>query len=460
MIMRRPVPCWGIGPFRFLGYKLTLSAQNLSEVVGELSFLVSGRIQRVDVYQRDLLVLEIRCHRKSYFLLVSGEPQVGRVHLIDRRFPKIVEPPNLQGVLRKWLTGQKIVRLSSEGRSFFLDVAKNRLIVPLISSKETMRIVPFEPKTGSYSIALPSQTPCSDRIREKYEIISRASRINSLRRELMRADKKKLDKKKRLFKKLNADREKLLKLQANKDFGEILKANIYQVARGMTELSTLDWHGKSVTIPLDPALKPQDNLERLFRLAKKGSRGLPIVSKRLDATSDEIIVLKERLDSIEKAKPDELHQLQIARSAKSAPIATSKRKKQPSRAEPFRRFVTIDGYEVLVGKGAKSNDELSLKIAKGQDLWLHARGSAGAHVILRLKKDQDPPAEALLDACHLAAHYSERKNDAHVEIMYTRAKYVRKSKGEAAGRVRVSKDKSFYLTVETQRIKRLQSSLD
>ena len=77
MIMRRPVPCWGIGPFRFLGYKLTLSAQNLSEVVGELSFLVSGRIQRVDVYQRDLLVLEVRCHRKSYFLLVSGEPQVG-----------------------------------------------------------------------------------------------------------------------------------------------------------------------------------------------------------------------------------------------------------------------------------------------------------------------------------------------------------------------------------------------
>ena len=113
---------------------MTLNAQILSEVVEELGFLVGGRIQRVDVYQRDLVVFEVRNYRKSFFVLVSGQPQVGRLHLIDSRLPKTKEPPNLQGVFRKWLTGKKIVRLSSEGRNFYLDVPQNRLIVPLLSS--------------------------------------------------------------------------------------------------------------------------------------------------------------------------------------------------------------------------------------------------------------------------------------------------------------------------------------
>ena len=439
---------------------MTLNAQILSEVVEELGFLVGGRIQRVDVYQRDLVVLEVRNYRKSFFVLVSGQPQVGRLHLIDSRLPKTKEPPNLQGVFRKWLTGKKIVRLSSEGRNFYLDVPQNRLIVPLLSGKEMMRIVQFESVLSPALTSPPEQTPCSDRIRLKYDKICESSQTDFLRRELLRVDKKKLDKKRRLLKKLTADQNKLKKLRAKGELGEILKANIYRVSRGMNELKTFDWDGEPVTIPLEPPLKPQDNLEKLFRLSKKGARGLPLVSERLQLVSEEIQALERRLAHIENAEADELSQISVSNGSGRLRSIPSKSKKQPSRAEPFRRFLTIDGCEVFVGKGAKSNDELSLKIAKGQDLWLHARGSAGAHVILKLNKDQDPPKDALLDACHLAAHYSERKNDAHVEIMYTRAKFVRKPKGEAPGRVRVSKDKSFYLTVDSARMKRLLSSAD
>jgi len=439
---------------------VTLNAQILSEIVEELGFLVGGRIQRVDVYQRDLVIFEVRNHRRSFFVLVSGQPQVGRIHLVDRRLPKTKEPPNLQGVLRKWLTGKKVVRLSSEGRNFYLDVPDNRLIVPLLAGKGTMRIVPFESAISPILIFPPEQTPCSDRIRLKYDKICENSQTDSLRRELLRIDKKKRDKKRRLLKKLIADQKKLQKLRAKGEIGEILKANIHRVSRGMNELQTHDWHGEPVTIPLDPALRPQDNLEKLFRLSKKGIRGLPIVSERLQLISEEIQALDRRLAHIESATADELSQVFTSHGSGRLRAVPSKSKKQPGRAAPFRRFLTIDGCEVLVGKGAKSNDELSLKIAKGQDLWLHARGSAGAHVILKLDKAQDPPKDALLDACHLAAHYSERKNDAHVEIMYTRAKFVRKSKGEAPGRVRVSKDKSFYLTVDPARTKRLLSSLD
>ena len=126
------------------------------------------------------------------------------------------------------------------------------------------------------------------------------------------ASTKKLDKKKRLLKKLAADQKKLQKLRAKGELGEILKANIYRVSRGMSELQTNDWHGEQVTIPLDPALKPQDNLEKLFRLSKKGVRGLPLVSERLRVVSEEIQGLERRLAHIKNATADELGQVSVS----------------------------------------------------------------------------------------------------------------------------------------------------
>jgi predicted ribosome quality control (RQC) complex YloA/Tae2 family protein len=108
-----------------------------------------------------------------------------------------------------------------------------------------------------------------------------------------------------------------------------------------------------------------------------------------------------------------------------------------------------------VGRGGKDNDALSLKVARGNDLWLHAHNWAGAHVVVRLRRDQEVPEQLLLDAATLAAFYSKGRNDTVIEVTYTRAKNVRKPKGLPPGRVTVAGGKTLALRIEPARLQRL-----
>jgi predicted ribosome quality control (RQC) complex YloA/Tae2 family protein len=104
-------------------------------------------------------------------------------------------------------------------------------------------------------------------------------------------------------------------------------------------------------------------------------------------------------------------------------------------AERFRRF-EVGGYEIYVGKSAANNDELTVRFAKANDYWFHARGSSGSHVVLRWNDPKTkPPKEALRAAASLAAYYSGAKNAKMVPVAYTLKKYVRKPKGAAVGAV-------------------------
>jgi predicted ribosome quality control (RQC) complex YloA/Tae2 family protein len=108
-----------------------------------------------------------------------------------------------------------------------------------------------------------------------------------------------------------------------------------------------------------------------------------------------------------------------------------------------------------VGKGAEENDALTVRVARGNDLWLHARGLPGAHVVVRIEKGRAPDQDTLLDAAHLAAHFSDARGAPQVEVVSTRAKYVRKVKGAAPGAVTYSQEKVLFLRVEPGRVERL-----
>jgi predicted ribosome quality control (RQC) complex YloA/Tae2 family protein len=98
-----------------------------------------------------------------------------------------------------------------------------------------------------------------------------------------------------------------------------------------------------------------------------------------------------------------------------------------------------------VGKGAADNDALTLKIAKPHDLWLHAKDRTGAHVIVPLEKNHTCPAEDLIDAAHLAAHFSDARDEKAVDVQYTPRRYLRKPKGSAPGAVVVDREKVLLL---------------
>jgi predicted ribosome quality control (RQC) complex YloA/Tae2 family protein len=122
---------------------------------------------------------------------------------------------------------------------------------------------------------------------------------------------------------------------------------------------------------------------------------------------------------------------------------------------PYREFTGSGGRTILVGRGASDNDRLTLDHARPQDLWLHARDEAGAHVVVPLERDEACPSDLLRDAAMLAAHFSQARGHARVDVVYTPRRYVRKPSKAVAGSVQLMREKVFRLQLEPARLQQL-----
>src|SRR5262249_6299920 len=128
-------------------------------------------------------------------------------------------------------------------------------------------------------------------------------------------------------------------------------------------------------------------------------------------------------------------------------------RKLPTRFSP-RRYRTAEDLEIWVGRRAEANASLTTKLARGKDLFFHVAASPGSHVILRTGGRADPPSDAILDACELAAHFSKAKNASRVDVHVVPIANVRKPKGAKPGLVEVHGGKNVHLRREEARLRR------
>lgn len=113
---------------------------------------------------------------------------------------------------------------------------------------------------------------------------------------------------------------------------------------------------------------------------------------------------------------------------------------------PFRRFVVDGDLEVWVGKNSDNNDLLTTRYARPADLWFHARGVGGSHVVLRVHKGTIPTKTAILQTAAIAAYYSKYRKAGTVPVAYTERKYVRKPKNVKSGTVIMDREKVVLVT--------------
>jgi hypothetical protein len=157
--------------------------------------------------------------------------------------------------------------------------------------------------------------------------------------------------------------------------------------------------------------------ERLYREVRSMERALEL--------------LPERLAALARAGDDE---------ARTPPATSSPRRRgEAPPARPYRTYKSSGGLEIWVGRGAASNDELTFRAAAPDDVWLHARDATGAHVVLRWRRPEPPPARDLEEAALLAAQHSRARNSTLVPVDWTRRKYVRKPRGAPPGQVAVQR---------------------
>jgi predicted ribosome quality control (RQC) complex YloA/Tae2 family protein len=250
----------------------------------------------------------------------------------------------------------------------------------------------------------------------------------------------------------------------------LLVTQQHAVKRGRESVELTDYSldpPALVTIALDPKRTLQEQIEAWFKQAKRFERGAQLASQRSAATQHEIAQLEQLLAELAAADGDGLEPLaERARAlglagvgrALSAEHASASRK-PPARQErkPYRQFAGWKERTILVGKNAQDNDVLTREHARPQDLWLHARGEAGAHVVVPMQRNESCPEELLLDAAHLAAHFSDARGETTVEVSYTGKRYVRKPRGSAPGQVTLEREKVIALQLEPTRIEHLLS---
>jgi predicted ribosome quality control (RQC) complex YloA/Tae2 family protein len=388
----------------------------------ELSPLFGGWIQRVDLIAKSELLLSIRFPGKTIRLLVTP----ASAGVVAEKPAKAIDGGDLQRALRKRIEGKPFVSLAEDRGGMIIDVRDLRV---RLSKTGFEWLAP----SGLTVPPMPSSVP---------EDLPRAeSNAAAELKKRIAIKKKKLA---RLRENLLRDRRRLDEMLAMKKLGELMKTELGKIPRGAVEIDLTDWEsGQQIRIALDPALSPKANMERFFSKAKKAERGIPQVEKRIALVGAQIEQLdRGELTADETAAPRE-------------PGEQKKAEKKKPIDKVARKFVALDGSEIRVGKGASENDRLTLSFCKGDDVWLHASGTQGAHVVLRVAKGATVNAEALLDAAHLAAHYSGAKNDSKVEVVWTEARHVKKTKGDPPGRVSVAKGRTILVAVDKERIERL-----
>lgn len=270
---------------------------------------------------------------------------------------------------------------------------------------------------------------------------------------------------KRLVKNIEGDLNRALEAQQWRKYGELLQSAYGKVARGSEQVTVPDYYEEGmpeVTIDLDPALDLQGNIEWYFKEYRRLHEATDQIEERLlDAmeTLERARGARSKVDEVAAQGLDALtewiEELEAADVLRKRRPQRRSSKSEPRKKRRHRVFSTKQGTRVIVGKGAQGNDEVSTHIARGRDMWFHARDWAGAHVILRMERDSEPHQGDMLDAATLAAYFSKGREDTIVDVTYTRAKHVRKPKGYPTGMVTVADGSTIGVRIEDARLERL-----
>ena len=475
-----------------------LTASDVTEVLTEISPLLRGGwIQKIQQPTERTLVLDVRVPGQTHRLLICCQPNLARLHITTHSLANPPTPPPFCQFLRAHFQGariddirqignDRIIELQITGRegayAIVCELIGNKAnILVLDAERRVLRDLTRQHRLAGQAYASPSQRnthhetapsrfvsmvggmlPVSEAIDAYYREQEATRTIDRIKEERLRLLKKTLKKEQRLIEAWRNDLSRATAYRNYARYGELLKANLSAIMKGTDHIEMTDYLDDrlpTITIPLDPMKSAQGNMDDYFRKHRKHLAAERTLKPRIERAEHGIEQLRQEIKQIEQGAwttpvlpSAHLNAVTTVRAAIS--------KGNPSTNQPrgpFRRFISTDGLPIFVGRNARENDELTFGLAKSDDLWLHARGTPGSHVVVRLSKGTDPPPETLREAAMLALLYSDLKKSGKGDVVYTRRKWVKKAKGQAPGAVVVTQEKSLHVSLEKNRLEALKS---
>jgi predicted ribosome quality control (RQC) complex YloA/Tae2 family protein len=459
----------------------------IQRVVEELRTDLRGRYFG-KIFQLTPLSFAFDFGLRGQFLFVSVDPASPRLYLIQRRLRDLEKqsvPLNAFGqAMRSKLGGGHLITISMDSTdrivrlTFRIDdeargIIFRRLVVqltgrtadlflldelhritavlreqtakrvnetyqpPPLPQKQPREVLPAGP--GSPSVLLDAHFAALD------EAKVFDSRAKGVRSKLTRAIRQKST----LREHLQQDLLRHGNPEEHKRMGDLLLANIRTAVRDGDRVRISDYYAEGapvIEIEVDENRSLQDEAGLRFRQYTKAKRATEEIAARLKQIDHETAGLERRLQELNEII--ELRDEAALVSFDKPPPAPKAPKKsaKPEKIPGARRYLSTDGYEILVGRAARDNDNLTFRVAQPNDLWMHAGDYPGSHVIVRNPTRKEIPQRTIIEAAQLAGRFSQASEDTKVVVHYTERKFLSKPRGAAAGLVRMSRFRS--ITVE------------
>ena len=242
---------------------------------------------------------------------------------------------------------------------------------------------------------------------------------------------------------IKKSREKLKNLNTAgdyKQYGDIIMANLHAIQPDIDTVELFDFYNnRNVFIKMKSNMTPQKNAENYYRKAKNQKIEIRTLEKNIQSRVNQAQQLNEFIEIIENY--NDLKQLKIFASKNGL----TKKKNEAEAQKPMFKVYEHMGFQILVGRNARNNDELTFKYGYKEDLWLHAKDVKGSHVLIKYQSGKNFPRPVIEVAAQLAAYFSSNKNSDTCPVIFTPKKFVRKSKGLPPGAVFVDKEDIIFV---------------
>jgi predicted ribosome quality control (RQC) complex YloA/Tae2 family protein len=451
--------------------------QLLQRIVEELRTNLTGKYFG-KIFQLSAVSFAFDVGLRGQFLFISVDPASPRLYLIRRRLKELEKQSVALGsfalTLRTKLSNEpvtavekepldRIVRLRFDTRTLVAQLTGRTADLFLLGEDDLIEAVLRTRIEGIYrppavrEIRVEEDPPDitgspSEAADAYYSSLEKsedfAARANAVRSKLQKS----IRQKRKLKENLERDLTNHGDPEAHKRIGDLLLANVATAKRTGNKVAITDYYAEGepeIEVEIEENVSLQDEAAKRFRQYGKAKRARDEIAERMVQIDHEIAQLDRQVEEILRiiTAKDETALSRFI-EPKPAPKIPVKQKggAKETRLSGVRRYLSSDGYEVLVGRAARDNDNLTFKIAQPNDLWMHAGDYPGSHVVVRNPTRKEIPHRTIIEAAQLAGKFSQASADSKVVIHYTPRKFLSKPKGAAPGLVRLQRFRS--ITVE------------
>ncbi|WP_373584791.1 NFACT RNA binding domain-containing protein [Borreliella afzelii] len=470
---------------------MSLNYVEINTLIKEIPF-TNSLIKKIIQPDYKSLILEIynKIENKKLKILISLNPSTTRFHITKKNFKKNTLKLRFSEFLKSKIQNGKIIKAfqMKNERIISLEILKKDIIIlfiklwpsspNIIATNQNFKILDAyyrRPKiketTGEIFLKAKeihesnkmsdkkimglkeeynnaSHTSYSEFLENYYESLSNQIKETNIKELLIEKYKKELIVLEKRIESLKQQIKLIENIENEREKGELILLNINKIQKGLKEIDLLNYKEEKIKISLNQSLSPKENALQYFKAYKKGKSSFNTIQNQLKDNLDKFNLIQSKITmlKVENFIPKEEYNQE----------ETAIKKKE--KTSKIGLHFTSYGFEIIIGRNAKENDELLRHCVKGNDYWLHTRDYPGAYVFIKSQKNKTPCLDVLLAAGNLCVFYTKlAKKSGKADLYYTQVKNLRRVKNGKLGLVIPKAEKNLHIKLDENLIKKIKN---